>query len=376
MKAQYTVYKSDISYFSGKLEAYLRYKNIPHALVDIDQSKLTMLGQKTGIMKMPAIEMADGNWLFDTTPTIQYLEQQHPQNPVLPDDQALRFLALLIEDYSDEWLWRPAMWWRWVPKVSRAALGRRIASSMMTDSILSIPLGYLTGRRQLKEWIWGDGVDQHNSNQVRDMLYRELAFLEPLLAQQPFILGSHPSVADLGYFGSMFRHFGNDPISGEVMRRQGPNTCEWLARMWNAKPESLNSENSGTQQWQWPEADYWQPLLSRIAKDYLPYLHQNALAFREGKKHFDYSGQSLSFNSTITTHYRAWCREQLQAEFSALSESDQSRVTQLFERAGGLDSLHQDGVIRSGMDNELSIPKPEQNKQVLLRMKIFGQARN
>ena len=208
------------------------------------------------------------------------------------------------------------------------------------------------------------------------MLYRELEFLEPLLAQQPFILGSHPSVADLGYFGSMFRHFGNDPISGEVMRRQGPNTCEWLARMWNAKPESLNSENSGTQQWQWPEADYWQPLLSRIAKDYLPYLHQNALAFREGKKHFDYSGQSLSFNSTITTHYRAWCREQLQAEFSALSESDQSRVTQLFERAGGLDSLHQDGVIRSGMDNELSIPKPEQNKQVLLRMKIFGQARN
>ena len=376
MKAQYTVYKSDISYFSGKLEAYLRYKNIPHALVDIDQSKLTMLGQKTGIMKMPAIEMADGNWLFDTTPTIQYLEQQHPQNPVLPDDQALRFLALLIEDYSDEWLWRPAMWWRWVPKVSRAALGRRIASSMMTDSILSIPLGFLTGRRQLKEWIWGDGVDQHNSNQVRDMLYRELEFLEPLLAQQPFILGSHPSVADLGYFGSMFRHFGNDPISGEVMRREGPNTCEWLARMWNAKPESLNSENSGTQQWQWPEADYWQPLLSRIAKDYLPYLHQNALAFREGKKHFDYSGQSLSFNSTITTHYRAWCREQLQAEFSALSESDQSRVTQLFERAGGLDSLHQDGVIRSGMDNELSIPKPEQNKQVLLRMKIFGQARN
>ena len=26
MKPRYTVYKSDISYFSGKLEAYLRYK--------------------------------------------------------------------------------------------------------------------------------------------------------------------------------------------------------------------------------------------------------------------------------------------------------------------------------------------------------------
>jgi hypothetical protein len=108
----------------------------------------------------------------------------------------------------------------------------------------------------------------------------------------------------------------------------------------------------------------------------LPYLHQNALAFRDSKKRFDYTGQSLSFNGTITNNYRVWCREQLQAEFRALSESDQSRVTQLLEHAGGLDSLHQDGVIKSGMDDELSIPKPEQNKPLPLRMKLFGQARN
>jgi len=370
MGDQYTLYKSDISYFSGKLEAYLRYKKIPHARVDCNISTLKMLGKKTGIAKMPAIEMADGNWLFDTTPTIAWLEQQHPQNPVLPDDPALRFIALLIEDYGDEWLWRPAMWWRWVPRISRATLGRRIASEMVS-SALSIPIGYLFGRRQLQEWVWGDGVDQHNSDQVRDMLYRELEFLEPLLEQQPFVLGSHPSVADLGYFGSMFRHFGNDPISGEVMRREGPNTCEWLARMWNLTPERL-----GPQQWQWPEANYWQPLLARIAGDYLPYLHQNALAFRDGKRRFDYKGQSLSFSGTVTTHYRVWCREQLQAEFSALSEENQSRVTLLFERAGGLDSLHQDGVIKSELDEELSIPKPEQHEPISLKMILLGQARN
>ena len=82
MGDQYTLYKSDISYFSGKLEAYLRYKKIPHARVDCNISTLKMLGKKTGIAKMPAIEMADGNWLFDTTPTIARLEQQHLQNPV------------------------------------------------------------------------------------------------------------------------------------------------------------------------------------------------------------------------------------------------------------------------------------------------------
>lgn len=32
----YTVYKSDLSYFSGKLEVYLRYKNISHQPQNMD----------------------------------------------------------------------------------------------------------------------------------------------------------------------------------------------------------------------------------------------------------------------------------------------------------------------------------------------------
>ena len=68
----------------------------------------------------------------------------------------MRFIALLIEDYGDEWLWRPAMWWRWVPKASRVALGRRIATEMISEH-LAIPIGFYMGRRQLNEWLWQDG---------------------------------------------------------------------------------------------------------------------------------------------------------------------------------------------------------------------------
>lgn len=66
---------------------------------------------------------------------IQWLENKHPQNPVFPKDPVLGFLALLIEDYGDEWLWRPAMWWRWVPKVSRVSLGRRIVSELISSHL-------------------------------------------------------------------------------------------------------------------------------------------------------------------------------------------------------------------------------------------------
>lgn len=373
MPHQYTVYKSDISYFSGKLEAYLRYKEIPHSLVDINRKTLAMIGQKTGTQKMPAIEMANGQWLYDTTPMMQWLEQQHPQHTVMPTDPALRFVSLLLEDYADEWLWRPAMWWRWVPKASRATLGRRIAGEMISKA-LAIPLGVYFGRRQLNEWLWKDGVDSSNVNTVRDMLFRELEFLEPLLEQQPFLLGNRPSMADFGYFASMFRHFGNDPISAEVIRREGSNTYEWLARLWNAKHSKLSSEIH----WVWPEADYWQPLLQRIAEDYLPYLHQNAKAFAAGKKRFDYTGANLSFPATVTTDYRVWCREQLQREFSLLSTDDQLRLEHLFTKAGGLASLHQDGVIESGLDQQLQLPIDPMtvNHSPSLTQKIFGQPRN
>ena len=40
MKPRYTVYKSEISYFSGKLEAYLRYKDIAYKAVECGQDEI------------------------------------------------------------------------------------------------------------------------------------------------------------------------------------------------------------------------------------------------------------------------------------------------------------------------------------------------
>ena len=352
MKTRYTVYKSDISYFSGKLEAYLRYKGIVHKAVECGQREMKKIAQTTGVKKMPAVEMDNGQWLFDTTPMLEWFEQQHPEPCTVPDDPALAFLALLIEDYGDEWLWRPAMWWRWVPRASRWAVGYAIGKAF-APTLLARPLGWFFGHRQQREWLWGDGVNLANEASVRDMLFREFEFLERLLARQPFLLGSHPSAADFGYFASMFRHFGNDPDSAEVMRRQAPNTYEWLARLWNASADKLPKAI----EWQWPETPEWQPLLKRIAADYLPYLHQNALAFQRGQKRFDFTGHSLAFQGTKTTNYRVYCRERLQQQYLQLTTADRDKLEQLFKSVGGLGGLQADGVIVSGLAESFILPR-------------------
>ena len=137
------------------------------------------------------------------------------------------------------------------------------------------------------------------------------------------------------------------------MRLHGAGATEWVARMWNAKHQRLPDEP----QWVWPEADYWQPLLERIARDYLPYLHQNALAFRDQKKRFDYEGLNLSLKNTHTTNYRVYCRQLLQEEFKQLSDKDQQRLEHLFASHGGLSALHSDGVIDSGLSEQYQLPR-------------------
>ena len=41
-----------------------------------------------GVKKLPAIRMPDNKWLFDTTPTIQWLDSQYVNHPVIPSDPA------------------------------------------------------------------------------------------------------------------------------------------------------------------------------------------------------------------------------------------------------------------------------------------------
>lgn len=366
----YTLYKMDISYFSGKLECYLRSKGIPYEPVEVGARAFARIHAATGVKKVPAIELADGRWLFDTTPTIEWLETQQPTPCFRPPDPALAFVATLIEDYADEWLWRPAMWWRWEPMPSRLALGRRIAESVALPGVPKAAFAHFFAWRQRRIWLWGDGVDRGNATAVRNLYLEELDLLEAVLQRQPFLLGDTPSVADFGYCGPMFRHFGNDPDPAEFMRRRAPNVAEWLARLWNG-PQAAR-----TPRWRWPDAPEWQALWARIAGDYLPYLHANALAFRDGRRRFDWQGASMGFRRTITHYYRVACRRQLQQAYDELDAAARERVDALFAPHGGLAALHADGAVDPGGAAMPVLPVRAGAHRQPWRIAVFGQPRN
>jgi glutathione S-transferase len=106
-----TVHGPGCSYFTGKLEAVLRFKELPYQRISTPPGR--GLARKTGVAQVPAVRLADGCWITDTTPMIAWLDERFPEHRVIPEDPVLAFVSRLVEDYADEWLWRPAMHYRW-----------------------------------------------------------------------------------------------------------------------------------------------------------------------------------------------------------------------------------------------------------------------
>jgi len=101
----FELYLYDVSYFSGKLEMYMRYKGIPFKRVEaLNSQKVSIFLKNTGLVKVPIVKAANGEWLKDTTPMIDWFESQYPESHVVPEDPALMFISKLVEDYADEWL--------------------------------------------------------------------------------------------------------------------------------------------------------------------------------------------------------------------------------------------------------------------------------
>jgi hypothetical protein len=87
-----------------------------------------------------------------------------------------------------------------------------------------------------------------------------------------------PTLADFGFFASMFRHFSQDPTPAAIMRERAPGVFEWQARLWNAR-----ASNTGDRLEDGVPED-WGPILDRIGSQYLPYLCANAEAWKAGAR--------------------------------------------------------------------------------------------
>ncbi len=366
-KSRYTLYGFDISYFTGKMHAYLRYKQVPHEFIEPRWwDMVNTIYPNTGLMKVPAVRTPDGTWLQDTTPMIDWFEERYREHPVLPADPGLAFLCRLVEDYADEWLWRPALHFRWNYPVDATSNALRFTYEFLADVPLPRRIKIMMVRhRQMKHYVRGDGVNRRTVDHVEDIYLRNLDWLQAIFEQRPFLLGARPCLADFGYFASMFRHFSLDPTPARIMRDRAPAVYEWVSRMWNVRAASTAAELPAGS----AVPRDWKPILEDIGSAYLPYLHANAIAWQENRKRFDAEVQGVHYRRLPASQYRAWCRERLQQQYAALPARARQRVTRVLDSAGCSEPLLRDGTLPSHLlaDDHPGHPAERARRPVGLR---------
>jgi glutathione S-transferase len=348
--APWRVYGSTCSYFTGKLEGYLRYKGIPYEFVSMTSRHWNrVVPRATGAMQMPAVTLPDGRWLTDTTPILGWVETQYPTPVVIPHDPVTAFVSRLVEDYADEWLWRPAMHYRWSHRADARLMSHWLAAEILSD--VPAPLfvrRWIIYARQRGVFVWRDGVTRRTRAHVEGIYLRTLAALQAIVSSRPFLLGDVPTLADFGFFGSMFRHFASDPTARAIMQTRAPAVYEWVARVWNAHGRRGAILDD-------VPAD-WGPILEDVGSGYLPYLCANAEAWKAGRPRFDVAVQGTTYRHVPTSRYRVWCLETLRRHVDALPDAARARVRALLERHGCWDPLWRVADCRSGHDPEHLAP--------------------
>ena len=356
-----TLYGLKISYFTGKMEAYLRAKRIPFAFQSITAKQFMQeFPKQVGALQMPVVALADGRLMTDSTPMIDWLEGAYPDRPILPEDPAMAFFARLIEDYADEYLWRPAMHYRWSYWESAELLRRQIVDEIGRD----VPLpGFLkrwrTYRRQRDFFVRRDGVNAQTWDHVEQAYLRLLAMLDPILARRDYLMGGRVTLADIGLMGPLLRHFSMDPVPSKIMRETAPHVMAWVMRVWTA----------GDRDWgELPDAvpQDLTPLITEIGETHLASLNANAAAWADNPKlgFYDMTLQGTAYKKVPLSHYRVWCLEELQRHYQALDAAARDRVDGVLA-AGGVDNalLAQDGV-KSGYNENGTAPFGENSLAV------------
>lgn len=339
----YKLYTMNLSYFSGKIEMYLRYKMIPHQKIELIAKEFeTILSHNTRSEQLPQLydcrptTNESRRWLRDTTPMIKYLEQEYPNYPILPQCEVQRFFQYLFEDYADEYLWRHAMFMRWEPSFDRQVMGLRFLYEFAMQSQLRfcyVPNLIKPHLLSLRQWLFSSYGEDCTTKSKKDVIvnyyYRLLEVLEKILSQQPYLFGNKPSLIDIAFMGPFFRHFSSDFTPRKIMQEVAPNVFEWIARMWNARGSKYEHIPDN-----FPPAqklhDNWKELLC-LLKDYLRYMKLNANAYVDGKSCFKFEDGGETFVVPVV-HYRAWCYSDIQKQYMLTSHESQIKIKEIFDQ--------------------------------------------
>lgn len=343
MTGTYTLYGMDISLYSGKARAYLRYKGVPlrEVFPTLNVYRKFII-PRTGVRYVPVLHTPDDLVVQDTTAIIDHVEARHPTPAVYPDDPVQRLVALLLELYGDEWLLIPAMHYRWSYIADNGAelfpeWGRIVAP--WAPRLLRHWLGQRLSRR-FAGMLPMLGVHPHSLEAVEASYLAVLDDLNTHFTAHPYTLGGRPSLGDYGLIAPLYAHLGRDTHPRQLMQDRAPAVFDWVQRTHAGAPATGGWLPEG----QIP--DTLAPVLARQFTEQVPVLLDTAdrLAAWAQRRDAGARVSRMIGTHTVTIEgvdceravipYSLWMWQRAVDQYAALNDADRARADAVLPDGG------------------------------------------
>jgi glutathione S-transferase len=339
--SSYTLYGAEISYFTGKVRAYLRWKDLPFLEVQANADVYRdVIVPRVGFPVIPVLTRQEET-LQDSTEIIEALERRHGEPSVMPASALQRLVSALLELYGDEWLVIPAMHYRWHHNREWAlrAFGELSAPNATPEEQLAVGTRRASPFAQAAVLL---GAEPHMHAAVERSYEALLAELDRHFAEFPYLLGTRPSMGDFGLHGPLYAHQYRDPKSGELMRRLAPNLVAWVERMQHPTARLAGEFLPGD-----VVPDTLLPVVRRMMREQMPVLVDSAnrlatwlAAHPEesipraiGKHPFELEGER---GERIVRPYSLWMLQRARDVYRELSPAERERADTWLDSVGGI----------------------------------------
>ncbi|MFT5032994.1 MAG: glutathione S-transferase [Bacteroidia bacterium] len=213
-----------MSPFGDKIMRLLNYKGLSYELQQYSPgSQQVKKFNPTG--KLPCLQHGE-QWLGDSTDIAHQLEQQYPQQPVIPSNATERAQVHILEDWADESLYFYEMHLRFaLPENSVSNVPRMMANNG------ALSRWFLTKifPRAIHSITKNQGIGKKTPEQIKADLLRHYNAVDGLLEQGPWLVGDTLTLADISVF-VMFNCFKDSEQGVECLQRY-EKVSDWMLRV-------------------------------------------------------------------------------------------------------------------------------------------------
>jgi glutathione S-transferase len=325
--APFRIFGSELSPYSLKVRAYLRYKGIPHSWIVRNPQSAAEYQRFARLPLIPVVVTPEGQGLQDSTPILEALEPRFPEPAIHPHDPVAAFVSALIEEYGDEWGNKWMFHYRWTYEPDQISCAERIAREQVPDAAAE-QVRSLSGavRARMVPRLAFVGSSPQTGPLIERSFERVLEILEVHLTSRPYLFGARPAFADFGLAPQIYEA-STDPTPRRLLEARAPRTLAWAER--TLEPAAKGDFET----WKALEPTLLPLLVEDVAARFLPWSTANARALEAQRDELEVDLPGGVFRQK-PQKYHARSLAALRSRYAAVA--DRSALDSVLERSGCL----------------------------------------